>query len=101
MMYGFALLLRKRRIFGVANAGPALVALFLAFQGARARFHAFDYTDDLAFWRATARAVPMSAKAHLNYGVMLGARGHLDQRLIEKHGEPWHEPPATNTTIDT
>jgi hypothetical protein len=78
-----ATFVRTRRIFGIAHGGPAVVALFLAFQGARARFHAFDYTDDLVFWRATARAVPMSAKAHLNYGVMLGARGHLDQRLVE------------------
>jgi hypothetical protein len=78
-----AALVRKRRLFGIAQMGPALVALFLGFQGARARFHALDYTDDLVFWRSTARAVPMSAKAHLNYGVMLGARGHLDQRLVE------------------
>jgi len=78
-----AVLVRKRRLFGVAQMGPALAALFLGFQGARARVHALDYTDDLVFWRSTARAVPMSAKAHLNYGVMLGARGHLDQRLVE------------------
>jgi tetratricopeptide (TPR) repeat protein len=60
-----------------------LITAFFAFQGIRARMHANDYRDDLAFWRATARAVPNSAKAHLNYGVMLGARSKLDQRLIE------------------
>jgi hypothetical protein len=68
------------------RAGPAgalLVAAFLGFQAVRARTHALDYADDLVFWRATARAVPASAKAHLNYGVMLGARGKLDARLTE------------------
>jgi tetratricopeptide (TPR) repeat protein len=37
----------------------------------------------LHFWRGTAQAVPNSAKAHLNYGVMLGARGDLEERLKE------------------
>jgi len=45
--------------------------------------HALDYADDLAFWRATKDAVPRSSKAHLNYSVMWGARGHLDTRLEE------------------
>lgn len=58
-------------------------ALFLGFQAVQARRHAFDYSSDLHFWRATALAVPNSAKAHLNYGVMLGARGDLEQRRIE------------------
>jgi tetratricopeptide (TPR) repeat protein len=40
----------------------------------QARAHAFDYTTDLTFWRATAEAAPRSAKAQLNLGVMLGAR---------------------------
>jgi hypothetical protein len=60
-----------------------LVALFLSFQAVRARVHALDYNDDLVFWRATAPAAPESAKGHLNYGVMLGARGKLDERLAE------------------
>ncbi len=59
----------------------ALAVLFFGFQAVRARMHALDYTDDLTFWRATREAVPNSAKAHLNYSVMLGARGHLHQRL--------------------
>jgi len=69
----------------IATLGPGALAvvLFLGFQAARARIHALDYMDDLAFWRATAGAVPMSAKAHLNYGVMLGARGQLEERLVE------------------
>jgi tetratricopeptide (TPR) repeat protein len=46
-----------------------------------ARKHALDYTDDLAFWSATREAAPESAKAHLNYSVMVGARGRLDERL--------------------
>ncbi len=64
--------------------GAAVVALavaFFGFQAVRARMHALDYSDDLTFWRATRQAVPNSAKAHLNYSVMLGARGHLHQRL--------------------
>ncbi|MEP7048866.1 MAG: tetratricopeptide repeat protein [Pseudomonadota bacterium] len=61
--------------------GPAVVCAFLGFQALAARWHAFDYTDDLIFWRATHNAVPRSAKAQLNYSVMLGARGQLDERL--------------------
>jgi hypothetical protein len=57
------------------------VALFLAIQGATARKHAFDYKNDLVFWDATRKAVPRSAKAHLNYSVMLGARSDLPGRL--------------------
>lgn len=61
---------------------PALsIAIFFAFQALRARQHALDYTDDLSFWRATRDAAPNSAKAHLNYSVMLGARGRLAERL--------------------
>lgn len=57
------------------------VALFLGFQAVQARLHALDYTSDLTFWRGTRAAVPYSAKAHLNYSVMLGARGQLKERL--------------------
>jgi hypothetical protein len=60
-----------------------VLTVFLGFQAVRARLHALDYNSDLHFWRATSRAMPNSAKAHLNYGVMLGARGDLAQRLIE------------------
>ncbi len=66
-----------------ARLGLFLALAFFGFQATRARLHALDYTDDLSFWRATARAAPNSAKAHLNYGVMLGARGKLDERLVE------------------
>jgi hypothetical protein len=59
----------------------AAVAAFFAVQCAAARVHAFDYKNDLAFWDATRKAVPRSAKAHLNYSVMLGARGDLPGRL--------------------
>lgn len=57
------------------------LVVFFGFQGIAARLHANDYTDDLAFWDATRRAVPRSAKAHLNYSVMKGARGDLEARL--------------------
>ena len=56
--------------------------VFFAVQCAAARGHANDYKDDLVFWDATRRAVPRSAKAHLNYSVMLGARGNLEGRLV-------------------
>jgi hypothetical protein len=58
----------------------AVIAWF-AFQAFSARWHALDYMDDLAFWRATMYAVPNSAKAQLNYSVMVGARQDLDERL--------------------
>ncbi|HYQ40934.1 MAG TPA: tetratricopeptide repeat protein [Polyangiaceae bacterium] len=61
--------------------GASVVAAFLGFQALAGRWHAFDYTDDLIFWRATHNAVPRSAKAQLNYSVMLGARGQLEERL--------------------
>ena len=61
--------------------GAAVVGVFLGFQALAGRWHAFDYTDDLIFWRATHNAVPRSAKAQLNYSVMLGARGQLEERL--------------------
>jgi len=57
------------------------VTLFFVVQAIAARNHANDYTDDLAFWDATRKAVPRSAKAHLNYSVMKGARGDLEERL--------------------
>jgi hypothetical protein len=53
----------------------------MLFQCFAARKHAIDYNDDLTFWNATRKAVPRSAKAHLNYSVMKGARGDLAARL--------------------
>ncbi|HKO49060.1 MAG TPA: tetratricopeptide repeat protein [Polyangiaceae bacterium] len=72
----FARLLRTRWPWGAAA-----VCVFLGFQALAGRWHALDYTDDLIFWRATHNAVPRSAKAQLNYSVMLGARGQLEERL--------------------
>ncbi|HEY6459479.1 MAG TPA: tetratricopeptide repeat protein [Polyangiaceae bacterium] len=75
------------KVFSVArrvHAVPAAVglfALYFGFQCFAARRHALDYTNDLVFWNATRKAVPNSAKAHLNYSVMLGARGDLEGRL--------------------
>jgi hypothetical protein len=63
--------------------GTVFFAAFFLFQCFSARMHALDYADDLVFWRATKDAAPRSAKAHLNYAVMWGARGHLDTRLEE------------------
>jgi tetratricopeptide (TPR) repeat protein len=61
--------------------GAVLLGAFFGVQAFQARAHALDYMDDLSFWDATRRAVPLSAKAQLNYSVMLGARGQLQERL--------------------
>ncbi len=55
--------------------------VFIGVQAFFAYSHSMDYQDDLAFWRATKNNVPRSAKAHLNYSVMVGARGDLETRL--------------------
>jgi protein O-mannosyl-transferase len=62
--------------------GVALVAMFAMIQIVSARRHANDYYDDLRFWESTQYAVPNSAKAHLNYSVMLGARSLMKERLV-------------------
>ncbi|MGH7293787.1 MAG: tetratricopeptide repeat protein, partial [Polyangiaceae bacterium] len=72
---------RARRVHAVP-AAAGLLAFYLGFQCVAARLHALDYTNDLVFWDATRKAVPRSAKAHLNYSVMLGARGDLEGRLV-------------------
>jgi hypothetical protein len=77
----FARLLRAPRRTPAFAASIGALSLFMAFQCVAARRHAFDYTNDLVFWNATRKAVPRSAKAHLNYSVMLGARGDLPGRL--------------------
>lgn len=59
----------------------ALVVLYLGFHAAVGRAHALDYRDDITFWRATSRGQPASAKAHLNLGVMVGARRDEEARL--------------------
>lgn len=66
---------RKERL------GAAMLGAFFGVQAFQARAHALDYMDDLSFWNATRKAVPLSAKAQLNYSVMLGARGQLQERL--------------------
>src|SRR4029077_335184 len=78
----FVRILRETRERGYRWAGVAFVAGFFVWQSVAARAHANDYTDDLTFWDATRKAVPRSAKAHLNYSVMKGARGDLEERLV-------------------
>jgi hypothetical protein len=73
--------LRKRARWRNGFVAVALGTFFFGFQAVRARMHALDYADDLSFWHATLEAEPMSAKAQLNYSVMVGARGHLETRL--------------------
>lgn len=62
---------------------PVALGVFILFQCAQAYRHAMDYRSDLDFWHATKDAVPYSAKAHLNYSVMKGARRDLETRLVE------------------
>src|SRR5580700_10645201 len=81
MGLGWAWLLREARRVHLMWVGVVACVLFFDFQCFAARRHAFDYTNDLTFWDATRKAVPRSAKAHLNYSVMLGARGDLAGRL--------------------
>ncbi len=73
----------RLRSTGLGRWAWLVPTAFLLFQGGRAYVHAMDYRDDLTFWKATKEAVPMSAKAHLNYSVMVGARGDMDTRLFE------------------
>jgi hypothetical protein len=75
------LLLFSERTGRVRRLAVAATLLFFFGQAVAARRHANDYTDDLVFWDATRKAVPRSAKAHLNYSVMKGARGDLEARL--------------------
>jgi hypothetical protein len=77
----FTKLFAASRRIGALPAAVGFFTLFLGFQCFAARRHALDYNSDLDFWNATRKAVPNSAKAHLNYSVMLGARGDLEGRL--------------------
>ncbi len=75
---------RGWRLWGRRITAPAVaLAAFLGFQWTQTYRHAMDYRNDLDFWQATKQAVPRSAKAHLNYSVMKGARGDLETRLVE------------------
>ena len=58
-----------------------LLALLL-FQIPRARIHADAWSYDLSLWKAAVENSPRSAKAHLNYGAILGNRGRLDERVV-------------------
>jgi hypothetical protein len=77
------LLAGRRAWGGRIPVALAAIAPIFGFQWVQAYRHAMDYRDDLAFWHSTKESVPRSAKAHLNYSVMKGARGDLDTRLAE------------------
>lgn len=62
--------------------GQLTGALYLISLGVAGRVHALSYVDDLVFWSAAAHAPHPSAKSYLNLGIMLGARGDLDARLL-------------------
>lgn len=61
--------------------GRRLVVFLLAVSALSARAHALHYQSDVLFWRAATLGTPASAKAHLNLGVSLGARGDEEGRL--------------------
>ncbi|MEZ4308680.1 MAG: tetratricopeptide repeat protein [Polyangiaceae bacterium] len=73
----------RLRARGLPRVVPYVFLAFFGFQCVQAYRHAADYRNDLVFWEATKEAVPNSAKAHLNFSVMKGARGDLETRLIE------------------
>jgi hypothetical protein len=75
----------RRALFTEPQIRIATLVLvpFFLFQCVQAYRHATDYRSDLDFWRSTKDAVPRSAKAHLNYSVMKGARSDLVTRLAE------------------
>lgn len=84
----FSSLLRRTRPklggrWRVLVRGVALgcFGLLFAVQVVQARDHANDYVDDLAFWDATRKNATRSAKAHLNYSVMQGARRRIEERI--------------------
>jgi protein O-mannosyl-transferase len=81
LMGAFVWLFQRTRNIQEGAPAVGLFALFFTFQCGKAFQHSRDYRDDLTFWSATRVAVPRSAKAHLNYSVMWGARGRLDIRL--------------------
>jgi hypothetical protein len=78
---GAAAALLERTAGARKTAAICVVCAFFSFQAGKARAHALDYTDDLTFWRAALHSAPNSAKAHLNYSVMVGARNRLEERL--------------------
>ncbi len=63
------------------HLGLAVGITFYCQQALSARCHALDYSNDLVFWRGARSISTRSAKAHLNYSVMVGARGRLEERL--------------------
>jgi tetratricopeptide (TPR) repeat protein len=58
-----------------------LLMLSVVTSAIQARAHTLHYESDVLFWRAAAQGFPASAKAHLNLGVMLGARGDREGRI--------------------
>lgn len=75
----------RRRIVGWRQRRRVLPWVLVTYSGviaSSASVHATSYRDDLSFWSAASRAKKPSAKSHLNLGIMLGARGDLDARLL-------------------
>lgn len=72
--------LALERYVALTSWGRPLFFSYLFLVASLGRAHAFDYNDDVSFWRATSQGHPASAKSYLNLGIMLGARGDLDAR---------------------
>jgi hypothetical protein len=76
LAWALARIERRKAVLGMS------VSLgFLAFQALQCRAHALHDSNDGVGWRAATCAAPESAKARLNYAVMVGARGDLEERL--------------------
>jgi len=68
------------RLSRIRFAGQ-VYALAIISSAVQARAHALHYESDVLFWRVAARGAPASAKAHLNLGVMVGARQDVEGRI--------------------
>ncbi len=65
----------------LASFVSAALVFLLALEASQARASSMRYVTDLAFWEATAVGPRPNAKAELNLGIMLGARGDLPARI--------------------
>lgn len=75
----------ERWVESGSRIGRGVFAAFLLFQAGRSYAHTMDYRDDLAFWDSARTFSSRSAKAHMNYSVMIGARGDLEGRLVSSN----------------
>jgi protein O-mannosyl-transferase len=65
------------------GAAVALATTLLVLYGARTWTRNYDWRDDASLYRATAAAVPNSAKAQYNFGTVLLDAGDLDAASVQ------------------